>query len=294
MDLAGIDRELRGFRSAADVVSANLLELDADPNRQLLDTAPLSGVTGAAWSDARTSLTSVWDWFARFTGFLDARGELRESPRTRLPPGASGSSPVPDRTVDRAARRRRAVARPRPAAASVGDQRCTADELLAVMTEAFARARRSSWPVGAVARILSRVVRCRSRAPPVGTGRRGRSGADPRSTSGWPLDEAPRRSARCSSPTSSRRAPSPTSTSRSPPRTSERPVARRGPRRATPARGRLRRAPTDAAEAQQEAREGRRSPSARRLPRRPRCSREGSSGSRRARGPWVDRRRSTS
>ena len=71
LDLAGIDRELARFRGAADVISVNLLELDADPNRQLLDTAPLSGVTGAAWTDARSALTSVWDWFARFTGFLE-------------------------------------------------------------------------------------------------------------------------------------------------------------------------------------------------------------------------------
>jgi len=41
MDLAAIDRELTRYRAAADAVSANLLELDADPNPQLLDTAPI-------------------------------------------------------------------------------------------------------------------------------------------------------------------------------------------------------------------------------------------------------------
>jgi hypothetical protein len=142
MDLAAIDRELTRYRAAADAVSANLLELDADPNPQLLDTAPLTGVTGAAWADARDALTSVWDWFARLTGFLDRAGELRVSPRTRLAPGrqrelaafltgpsievARSDVPLLDRDL----------LQPRQAT-----NRCTADELLAAMTDAFARAR---------------------------------------------------------------------------------------------------------------------------------------------------------
>ncbi len=111
LDLAAIDRELARYRSAADAVGANLLELDADPNRQLLDTAPLTGVTGAAWAEARAALTSVWDWFARFTTFLDAATE---------PPGLA-AHPSPGRA--RAAARRlahrrldRGVARRHPAA----------------------------------------------------------------------------------------------------------------------------------------------------------------------------------
>jgi len=142
LDLAAIDRELARYRNAADAVGANLLELDADPNRQLLDTAPLVGTTGAAWADARTALTSVWDWFARFTNFLDAATELRDSPRTRLPPGRERqlAAFLADASIevsrDDIPLRDRDLLQPRQAT-----NRCTADELLAVMTDAFARAR---------------------------------------------------------------------------------------------------------------------------------------------------------
>ena len=142
LDLAAIDRELARYRSAADTVGANLLELDADPNRQLLDTAPLTGVTGAAWAEARTALTSVWDWFARFTTFLDAATELRDSPRTRLPAGRERQLAdfLTDASIevsrDDIPLRDRDLLQPRQAT-----NRCTADELLALMTDAFARAR---------------------------------------------------------------------------------------------------------------------------------------------------------
>ena len=142
LDLAAVDRELARFRSAADAVGANLLELDSDPNRQLLDTAPLTGVTGAAWAEARTALTSVWDWFARFTTFLDAAAELRDSPRTRLPAGRERQLAdfLTDASIEVSCEdiplRDRDLLQPRQAT-----NRCTADELLALMTDAFARAR---------------------------------------------------------------------------------------------------------------------------------------------------------
>ena len=123
-------------------MSANLLELDADPNRQLLDTAPLTGATGAAWTEARTALTSVWDWFARFTTFLDAATELRDSPRTRLAAGRERqlAAFLTDASIevsrDDIPLRDRDLLEPRQAT-----NRCTADELLAVMTDAFAHAR---------------------------------------------------------------------------------------------------------------------------------------------------------
>ena len=91
---------------------------------------------------AWTSLTSVWDWFARFTGFLEHAGELRESPRTRLAPGrerqlaAFLTEPSIELPRDDVPLRDRDLLQPRHAT-----NRCTADELLAVMTDAFARAR---------------------------------------------------------------------------------------------------------------------------------------------------------
>jgi hypothetical protein len=150
MTIADLDRDLERYRSAADVVSANLLELDRDPNRQLLETAPLVGLTADEWQGARTALASVWDWSARFTAFLDQAAELRVSPRTRLAPArelllerflteasielASDEIPLRDRDL---LQQRRVTSQ------------CTADELLALMSGAFARAREMVSRVGA-------------------------------------------------------------------------------------------------------------------------------------------------
>jgi hypothetical protein len=166
LDLAGIDRELARFRGAADAVIANLLELDADSNRQLLDTAPLTGVTGAAWADARGAFASVWDWFARFTGFLDQAAALRVSPRTRLAPGRERqlATFLTDASIELARddvpMRDRDLLQPRQAT-----DHCTADELLGLMTDAFARARDVVVRVGtAWDELVPRVAGARTRA----------------------------------------------------------------------------------------------------------------------------------
>lgn len=142
MTIADIDRELARYRAAADTVSANLLELDRDPNRQLLDTATLGGATAAAWADARTALIAVWDWSARFTTFLDQAAALRVSPRTRLAPGREQqlvdllTQPSIELTSDEIPLRDRDLLQHRRSVT-----RCTADELLSLMSDAFVRAK---------------------------------------------------------------------------------------------------------------------------------------------------------
>ncbi len=149
--LADLDARIERYRSAADTISANLLELDHDPNRQLLDQAPLRGATATAWSDARVAITTTWEWYAAFGAFLDRATELRVSPRTRLAPGREreladlldGASielradDVP--LADRGLLQER-----------VATRRCTGDELLALMAETFGRAKDVVVAVGAV------------------------------------------------------------------------------------------------------------------------------------------------
>jgi hypothetical protein len=163
MTIDDLDRDLERYRGAADTVSANLLELDGDPNRQLLETAPLTGTTADEWTEARRALTSVWDWFARFTTFLDQARELRVSPKTRLAPGREraladflsqpsielGSEAIPlrDRALLQQGR---------------STSRCTADELLVLMSDAFARAREVVSRIGAAwDELVPRVARAR-------------------------------------------------------------------------------------------------------------------------------------
>ncbi len=51
VNLTEIDQTLAGLQAAADTIGANLLELERDPNRMLLETATLSGADGGAWAD---------------------------------------------------------------------------------------------------------------------------------------------------------------------------------------------------------------------------------------------------
>jgi hypothetical protein len=170
MTIADLDRDLERYRSAADIVSVNLLELDGDPNRQLLETAPLTGTTAREWADARSALTSVWDWFARFTTFLDRAAELRVSPRTRLAPDRErlladflsqatielSSDEVPLRDRDLLQQRRVTT-------------HCTADELLDLMSTAFSRAREVVGRVGtAWDELAPRIARARAALTDVG------------------------------------------------------------------------------------------------------------------------------
>jgi hypothetical protein len=106
----------------------------------------------------------VWDWFARFTTFVDEAAALRVSPQTRLAPGRerqladfltqpsielpSDEIPMRDRDL---LQHRRPISR------------CTPDELLDLMSGAFARAREVVTRIGAAWDDLApRVARART------------------------------------------------------------------------------------------------------------------------------------
>ena len=128
-------------RAVADRISINLVELDRDPSRQLLDGATFRGETATRWAAARRSLESVWDWFTRFNALLDEAATLRGTrPRvgpdlevelTKLLTGSSielARADVPLATRDLVG-------------VSVATTRCTPDELLTLMSEAFEEAK---------------------------------------------------------------------------------------------------------------------------------------------------------
>jgi hypothetical protein len=75
--LADLDSALARLQSAAEQVGANLLELDRDPTRQLLDDAVLEGTSASSWGDAATSSADLWSWYSQLTALLDAAKTLR-------------------------------------------------------------------------------------------------------------------------------------------------------------------------------------------------------------------------
>ena len=149
--LADLDARIGRYRSAADTISANLLELEHDPNRLLLDQAPLRGATAEAWAEARAAIATTWEWYAGFGAFLDRATELRVSPRTRLAPGrerelaAFLEGPSIELRADDVPLADRDLLQER-----LATRRSTGDELLTMMAEAFRRAKDVVVAVGTV------------------------------------------------------------------------------------------------------------------------------------------------
>ena len=149
MNLDEIDDTLRRLQASADAIGANLLELERDPNRKLLETATLSGETATQWADATRALANVWQWFTRFTNLLErattvrgTRGRVSADRQSELIVLLTGPSialqhaeiPLSQRDL-----------------LSDGQHttRCTPDELLTLMSEQFDQALRVVVAVGA-------------------------------------------------------------------------------------------------------------------------------------------------
>ena len=79
MNLAQIDDTLRGLRQASERMTDNLMELENDPTRKVLDQASLTGVTAERWRQAKATLGQLWQWFGQFKDVLDQGAELRGS-----------------------------------------------------------------------------------------------------------------------------------------------------------------------------------------------------------------------
>lgn len=85
MDVAAIDRTLAQLRAAVDAMSTNLVDLESDAVRTRLDQAPLTGLTGQRWADARNALAWLWQGFSQLNDVLERAAQLRGG-RSRLEP----------------------------------------------------------------------------------------------------------------------------------------------------------------------------------------------------------------
>jgi hypothetical protein len=83
MSLQEIDSTLQRLRGAAEAIGANLLEVELDPNRSLLDSSALEGESATRWGEASTTLAQLWQWHALLEQLLDRAVKLRGA-RPRL------------------------------------------------------------------------------------------------------------------------------------------------------------------------------------------------------------------
>ncbi len=125
------DQRLAELHRAADQVSANLVELEIDTGRELLDASELEGETAARWTASNVTLTELWRRHDLLKAFLKQADGLRGSKRAeRLQAMLDGASielastevPLAQRTLLGSADQA---------------QRCSPAELLEAMSEQF-------------------------------------------------------------------------------------------------------------------------------------------------------------
>jgi hypothetical protein len=75
------DEKLAQLRDTVDRIGQNLVELETDPNRPLLETAKLSGVTAERWSAASARTTELWRWNGLLQAHVERASKLRNSKR---------------------------------------------------------------------------------------------------------------------------------------------------------------------------------------------------------------------
>lgn len=77
MLLAELDETRNRLRQDTDAMATALMAAEADPNRAVLEQAPLTGQTAARWSEARTGLGQLWMWFTHLQDTLARVDRLR-------------------------------------------------------------------------------------------------------------------------------------------------------------------------------------------------------------------------
>jgi hypothetical protein len=134
--LADADVVIERLRTAVERVGTNLVEVERDPHRRLLEAATLRGETATRRLAARNALADLFEGYARITAYVDAVTELRRQvsfDRRRVPElDAMLTGPAIELSS---------------APVGIGERglfdgsrkvsRCTADELLARMADDF-------------------------------------------------------------------------------------------------------------------------------------------------------------
>jgi hypothetical protein len=79
-----IDSTLKRLRDAAEAIRSNLVEVELDDVRKLLDSSALAGESAVRWREANASLAELWRWHGLLQQLLDRAGRLRGT-RARPP-----------------------------------------------------------------------------------------------------------------------------------------------------------------------------------------------------------------
>jgi hypothetical protein len=131
-----LDRELTRLQEASQRIAANLVELEIDSSRQLLEASALTGASEARWAAASTALTDLWAWRA----LLDALLERAEKLRHRSRRSDELSALLRGRSIELTRVPVPLAERDLLGSAEVATE-CTPEELIARMSSAFDQAK---------------------------------------------------------------------------------------------------------------------------------------------------------
>ena len=126
-----IDRRLADLHQACERISANLVDLEIDSGRQLLEATRLDGRSAAEWASASEALTELWRRHGLLESFLAQADELRRSRRTDQLATQLGSRSIELASAEIPLAQRKLLA------SAEETERCSPDELLASMSAAF-------------------------------------------------------------------------------------------------------------------------------------------------------------
>lgn len=156
----GLDTELAQLRDAVQRIGQNLVDLELDSSRQLLEASTLVGESATRWSTASAALTQLWQWHGLLDEFVKHAAllkgdELRSELYGRSIELSTSDVPIESRDL---------LGSPEVTL------RCTPAELLARMSKAFDEAKTviavigRAWqtltpPVDAAGRVLAECTR---------------------------------------------------------------------------------------------------------------------------------------
>jgi len=83
MTIDELDTKLRQLREATERAGANLVELEIDSSRKLLEASSLAGESAERWSAASSALTELWEWRGLLEELLEKADQLRGERRLR-------------------------------------------------------------------------------------------------------------------------------------------------------------------------------------------------------------------
>ena len=138
MTLDDLDTILAELRAASERIGANLLELELDPSRELLEGVALEGESAARWSQASAALLELWRRTSCWATCSSAQWRCAAGADGCPPNGWPSSTRAAARALDRPLHGPVPIGERALLGTSRGADRCTPRELLSRMGVAFA------------------------------------------------------------------------------------------------------------------------------------------------------------